>query len=430
MKVLIGVTGGIAAYKSLELTRLFIKAGDEVQVVMTEGAKAFIQPLSFQALSGNPVRDSLFDANQEAGMGHIELARWADQIVIAPATAETLAKLRMGRADDLLTTLCLATDKPILIAPAMNRLMWHNAATQENVQILKSRGFTVLSPGEGEQACGDVGAGRMPEPHEILNAVTEFQTHQKANNQAWLSAQTEITPFWQGKKVLITAGPTFEDIDPVRFIGNRSSGKMGFAIAEAAAKLGAEVTLIAGPVQLVTPLNVKRIEVRSAQQMLTAVQSEIAGVDTFVGAAAVADFRVEHLAEHKIKKQADSEALTLTLVKNPDIIAWVAAQNTPQDSAQDSAQSATQIGVSDTAKTYVVGFAAETQNVVAYAQEKRQRKQLDMIAANQVGVGAVGFESNDNALTLISAKETVVLPQQSKQALALALLTFIKQQRS
>ncbi len=408
MKILLAVTGGIAAYKSLELTRLFIKAGFQVQVVMTSGAKEFIQPLSFQALSGNPVRDSLFDANQEAGMGHIELARWADQIVIAPASAETLAKLRMGRADDLLTTLCLATDKPIMLAPAMNRLMWSNEATQENVQVLKQRGFTMLEPAEGEQACGEVGAGRMPEPSVIFDAVmafqTKFKTQQHQTDQAWSNAKS----FWQGKNLLITAGPTFEDIDPVRFIGNRSSGKMGFAIAEVAAKLGAKVTVIAGPIQLATPLNVERINVRSAQQMFTAVQAFYTDADCFISAAAVADFKVKQMAEHKLKKQANSDEMTLTLIKNPDIVAWVAVQSD---------------------KPFVVGFAAETQNVLEYARDKLQRKGLDMICANQVG-DQQGFEQSDNALTLITATQQKSLELSSKSHQALELLDFIAQKQS
>lgn len=406
MKILLGVTGGIAAYKALELTRLFIKAGFQVQVVMTSGAKEFIQPLSFQALSGSPVRDSLFDANQEAGMGHIELARWADQIVIAPASAETLAKLRMGRADDLLTTLCLATDKPILLAPAMNRLMWLNEATQDNVRVLKQRGLTVLEPAEGEQACGETGTGRMPEPLAIFEAVVAFQTKFKAQqnqiDQAWSNAKS----FWQDKKLLITAGPTLEDIDPVRFIGNRSSGKMGFSIAEVAAKLGAKVTVIAGPIQLATPLNVERINVRSALQMFEAVQSHYALADYFISAAAVADFRVAQASEQKLKKQPGLDNLTLDLVKNPDIVAWVAEQ---------------------TDKPFVVGFAAETQNVLEYARDKLQRKGLDMICANQVGESQ-GFEQNDNALTLITATEEIEQMLSSKQHQAIALLSFIAKQ--
>ena len=401
MKVLLGVTGGIAAYKSLELTRLLIKAGHDVQVVMTSGAKEFIQPLSFQALSGNPVRDSLFDANQEAGMGHIELARWADVIVVAPASAETLAKFRMGRADDLLTTLILATDKPIVLAPAMNRLMWGNEATQENVAILKQRGWRVLQPGSGEQACGEVGEGRMPEPIEIFEAVETVEKQQKQIDQAW----SDVKTFWQGKSVLITAGPTYENIDPVRFIGNRSSGKMGFAIAEVAAKAGAKVTLVAGPVQLATPPNVNRIDVRSALQMFNAVQQEYAQCQYFISAAAVADFRVAEIAHHKIKKQADSEEMTLGLVKNPDIVAWVAQQ---------------------TDKPFVVGFAAETQNVIEYAKDKLVRKNLDMICANQVGENQ-GFETNENALTLITHDQQIVQSISSKRQQAFSLLQFMAQ---
>lgn len=399
MKILLGVTGGIAAYKALELTRLFVKSGHQVQVVMTEGAKEFIQPLSFQALSGNPVRDSLFDNNQEAGMGHIELARWPDQIVIAPASAETLARLRMGRADDLLTTLILATDKPVLLAPAMNRLMWSNAATQENVTLLRERGFNLLQPASGEQACGEVGEGRMPEPQAIFDAVMGAENRRKQTEQAW----SELQVFWKGRSVLITAGPTFEDLDPVRYIGNRSSGKMGFAIAAAAAKAGASVTLIAGPVGLTTPVGVQRIDIRSAQQMFTAVQQNYAQTDCFISAAAVADFRPQAQRDQKIKKQSDQETMTLQLVKNPDIVAWVAAQAD---------------------KPYVVGFAAETQNVVDYARDKLQRKNLDMICANQVGEG-LGFEQDQNALTLITADSETALAQTSKMVLAQALLCEI-----
>ena len=396
MKVLIGVTGGIAAYKALELTRLFIKAGHQVQVVMTSGAKEFIQPLSFQALSGNPVRDSLFDENQEAGMGHIELARWADQIIIAPASAEMLAKLRMGRADDLLTTLVLATDKPIMIAPAMNRLMWSNAATQENVAVLQQRGFEIVQPDSGEQACGEVGEGRMPEPQALFEAAQRFQEQAIKNDQAWLG----LKQAWQGKTVLITAGPTYENIDPVRFIGNRSSGKMGFSIAQMAAKAGAKVHLIAGPVSLATPLNVTRMDVRSAQQMFAAVKSHYASADVFISVAAVADFTVATPAKQKLKKQADNEQMSLTLIKNPDIVAWVAQQ---------------------VDKPIVVGFAAETQNVMAYATDKLHKKNLDMICANQVSEHQ-GFETDDNALTLMTKGQQLALPRASKHQQAVLLL--------
>ena len=402
MKVLLGVTGGIAAYKALELTRLFIKAGHEVQVVMTAGAKEFIQPLSFQALSGKPVRDSLFDANQEAGMGHIELARWADVIVVAPASAETLAKFRMGRADDLLTTLIVATDKPILVAPAMNRLMWQNAATQENISILKQRGWTILQPGSGEQACGEIGEGRLPEPVEIFNAALELEQQQEKIQQQL----SDLKAFWQQRKLLITAGPTFEDIDPVRFIGNRSSGKMGFAIAEMAAQAGAKVTLIAGPVSLSCSDSIARINVRSAQQMFEQVQQHYQKNGVFISAAAVADFRVAKPAEQKIKKQVDRDAMSLALVKNPDIIAWVAQQND---------------------KPFTVGFAAETDQVLDYAKGKLKRKNLDMICANQVGSG-LGFETDQNSLTLITSQNQQTLKTSAKSDQAIQLLRFIAQQ--
>jgi phosphopantothenoylcysteine decarboxylase/phosphopantothenate--cysteine ligase len=403
MKILLGVTGGIAVYKSLELTRLYIKAGHEVQVVMTAGAKEFIQPLSFQALSGRPVRDSLFDNEQEAGMGHIELARWADVIVIAPASAETLAKFRIGRADDLLTTLILATDRPIIVAPAMNRLMWSNEATQENVGLLKQRGWQVVNPGSGEQACGEVGEGRMPEPAEVFNTTILLQKSLAATKQKL----SDMKAFWSGKSVLITAGPTYENIDPVRYIGNRSSGKMGFAIAEIAAQAGACVTLISGPVNLQSADQIKRIDVRSAQQMFAQVQGLYANCDVFISAAAVSDYRVENQSEQKIKKQVGVDDLNLKLVKNPDIVAWVAEQND---------------------RPYTVGFAAETQNVIEYAKDKLERKNLDLICANQVGDN-FGFEANDNSLTFITQTQQLENPTSSKTEQALALLSFIANQK-
>jgi phosphopantothenoylcysteine decarboxylase/phosphopantothenate--cysteine ligase len=398
MNILLGVSGGIAAYKALELVRLWVKAGHQVQVVMTEGAKQFIAPLSFQALSGQRVRDSLFDLEQEDAMGHIALARWPDVIVLAPASADVLARLRAGMADDLLTTLCLASDKPMVFAPAMNRLMWANAATQENVQLLQQRGWTMIEPESGEQACGEVGAGRLATPQRIVDFVEAFFTHKPQTfNQAWL-----------GKRVLITAGPTFEDLDPVRYIGNRSSGKMGFAIAQAAVAQGAQVVLIAGPVALATPEGVTRIDVRSAQQMFEAVQAQYAQSDVMIGAAAVADYRVEQPAPHKMKKTEDTDSLTLKLVKNPDIIAWVAQQ--PD-------------------KPYVVGFAAETENLLSYAKAKRERKGLDMICANQVGEG-IGFETDDNSLALITPHHVKSLVRSSKAEQAQALLGFVREQLS
>ncbi len=402
MKILLGVTGGIAAYKALELTRLFIKSGDRVQVVMTEGAKAFIQPLSFQALSGNPVRDSLFDAYQEAGMGHIDLARWADQIVIAPASAETLAKLRIGRANDLLTTICLATDRSIMLAPAMNRLMWLNEATQENIRVLKARGFDVLEPVSGEQACGEVGLGRLPEPQVIFDCVYRLQAQRSELELAILKAHE----FWKGKSVLITAGPTFEDIDPVRFIGNRSSGKMGFSLAEAAQKLGAKVTLISGPVQLSTPEGVVREEVRSAAQMFDAVKKQYVIYDYFISAAAVSDFKVSSKSTQKLKKNAREEGRTLELIQTVDIVAWVAAQ--PK-------------------RPFVIGFAAETEQVLTYAKAKLKNKKLDAIIANEVGDGAKGFESDCNQVTFISTNREKTFAEQPKKELAFQLLNAIQE---
>jgi len=402
MNILLGVTGGIAAYKSLELVRLCRKAGHEVQVVMTSGAKQFIQPLSFQALSGRPVRDQLFDNDQEAGMGHIELARWADSVVIAPCSAETLAKLRMGRADDLLTTLCLATDRPILVAPAMNQQMWANQATQENVSVLQLRGMEVIAPAVGTQACGEEGAGRMPEPLDILNRITELTEKIAKNGQAW----SKLSAFWQGKRVLITAGPTYEAIDPVRFIGNRSSGKMGFALAEVAHKLGAEVTLVAGPVALFASEGIHRINVRTALQMFDVVQAHYAVQDVLISAAAVADFRPETVAKNKLKKSSDQDEMTLTLVKNPDIVAWVAQQ---------------------TDKPFVVGFDAETTDLLAFARQKRRTKNLDLICANSVGE-TLGFDTADTALTLISEQGEVALPRATKNAQAHGVLEAIMQQ--
>lgn len=398
MKILIGVTGGIAAYKSLELVRLFVKDGDEVQVVMTEGAKSFIQPLSFQALSGKPVRDGVFYEEQEAGMDHIELARWADLIIVAPITAETLAKLRMGRADNLLTTLCLATNKPIMLAPAMNSVMWSSNATIENIEILQQRGMMVLQPASGEQACGEVGEGRMPEAQEIFAEAMRF-----------LVDKTELKKFWQGKKVLITAGPTYEDIDPVRFIGNKSSGKMGFAIAELAESLGAEVSLIAGSVALNTPFNVARTNVRSAEEMLAEVKQQYAQADYFIAVAAVADYRVLKPSTNKIKKTAGQDNLILELVKTPDIVSWVADNKA-------------------SVNIKVIGFVAETENVIDYAKQKLVAKNLDLICANKVGNGK-GFEQDENQLTLITKNKTTALNLSSKKQQARELLAFIAKEK-
>jgi phosphopantothenoylcysteine decarboxylase/phosphopantothenate--cysteine ligase len=361
-RILLGVTGGIAAYKSPDLVRRLRELGAEVQVVMTEGAKQFVTPLTFQAVSGREVRDSLWDAGAEAAMGHIELARWADAALIAPATAEFIAKLAQGRADDLLTTLCLATAAPVSIAPAMNQQMWANAATQSNLATLRERGVTVLGPGSGDQACGEVGEGRMLEPAELAEAV--------------LGSLSGLRPL-AGRKVVVTAGPTREAIDPVRFISNRSSGKMGYAVAQAAHEAGAEVILISGPVALPTPAGVTRLNVESARQMHEAVHSALAGADIYIGAAAVADYEPATVATQKIKKQADTT--TLSLVRAPDILASVAALEK---------------------RPFVVGFAAETQDVEENARAKLVGKRLDMIAANRVGDG-IAFDQDENSLLLL-----------------------------
>ena len=387
-RILLGVSGGIAAYKSAELVRLLRAGGAEVQVVMTASAPQFIGPLTLQALSGRPVRDSLWDAAAEAAMGHIELARWADLVLIAPATADLLARLAQGRADDLLTTLCLASDRPLWLAPAMNRLMWAHPATRANIELLSARGARVLGPGVGAQACGETGEGRMLEPGDIAAAA--------------LAALAPRVAGLAGRRVLINAGPTFEDIDPVRFLGNRSSGKMGFALAEAAAASGAEVTLVAGPVVLATPPGVQRINVRSAAQMREAVLDRLDGMDVFIAAAAVADYRPRECAEQKIKKSA--EAFSIDCVRNPDIVAEAAARQK---------------------RPLVVGFAAETREVEAYARDKLERKGLDLIAANDVAAPGLGFESESNALTVLWKDGRARIETAPKAEVARLLLEII-----
>ncbi|MCE3284193.1 MAG: coaBC [Steroidobacteraceae bacterium] len=389
MRVLLGVTGGIAAYKSAELTRRLRDRGADVQVVMTAAAQQFVTALTFQALSGRAVRTDLWDPAAEAAMGHIELARWPHRIVIAPASADFIARLSGGLADDLLATLCLASDAPITVVPAMNRLMWANAATQANVATLRSRGIAVLGPAEGDQACGEIGPGRMVEPHEILEAL--FAGRAAADAKGPLA----------GRKVVVTAGPTRERIDPVRFITNRSSGKMGFAVAEAARDAGADVVIVSGPVNVATPVGVRRIEVESAEQMLEAVRAEIADTDVFIASAAVSDYRAREVAEHKIKKT--SEQLVLQLARTPDILATVAA---------------------GTPRPFVVGFAAETQNVERNALTKLETKKLDMIAANQVGEG-LAFDCDDNALTVYWNGGKRELARAPKCQIAAALLDVI-----
>ena len=386
-RILLVVSGGIAAYKSCELVRRLGDLDAEVRVVMTENAAHFVSATTFQALSGQPVRTSLWDAEAEAAMGHIELARWAERIIIAPASADLIARLAHGMANDLLTTVCLASAAPLYVAPAMNQQMWAHPAVQANVDILRQRGVRILGPASGDQACGDIGSGRMLEPLELREALV-----------ASFAAQV-----LRGLKVVVSAGPTYEDIDPVRFIGNRSSGRMGFAVAEAAAQAGAEVTLVAGPVSMATPPGMtRRIDVRSAEQMRDAVVAACAGADIYIAAAAVGDYRPAEVADQKLKKR-DGAPLELRLAENPDILATLAAQ---------------------TVRPFLVGFAAETHDVERYAQDKLKRKGLDMIAANQVG-GGLGFEAADNALTLFGPDGAIELPRASKTELARQLVARV-----
>lgn len=364
-RVLLCVGGGIAAYKALELVRRLREAGAQVQVAMTAGAQHFVTPLSFQALSGSPTRTTLWDSAAEASMGHIELARWADRIVIAPATADLLAKLAHGFADDLVTTLCLATTAPITVAPAMNHRMWEHLATQANMATLRARGVQVIGPEDGPLAEGESGPGRLSEPDAIVAALSP---------QA--AVPTVVDQALKGLKVVVSAGPTYEDLDPVRYLGNRSSGKMGFAVADSARRRGAEVVLVAGPVHLATPVGVKRVDVRSAAQMREAVFAAFPA-DIYIGAAAVADYTPRAPAANKIKKS--NESLALDLVRTPDILSEVAAQTQ--------------------GLKLVVGFAAETENVAGYARGKLVAKHLDLIVANRVGVADGGFESDQNAMT-------------------------------
>jgi phosphopantothenoylcysteine decarboxylase / phosphopantothenate---cysteine ligase len=398
-RILLCVCGGIAAYKAIELVRRLREAGAEVQVAMTENAKRFVGAASLQAVSGAPVRDSLWDAAAEAAMGHIELARWADCILVAPATADMLARLAHGFADDLVTTLCLATTAPVVVAPAMNNRMWLHPATQTNLATLTARGVAVIGPDHGAQACGEFGPGRLSEPTDIVTALIA----QIRAGYPGADAQD-----FAGRRLLISAGPTFEDLDPVRFIGNRSSGKMGFAIAAAAARRGAEVVLVAGPVALPAPAGVRRIDVRSAAQMREAVLAELPA-DVYIGAAAVADYTPRMVASEKIKKTQQpggGETLTVELVRTADVLAEVAAH--PQR------------------PRVVVGFAAETNDVERYARDKLVRKRLDLVAANRVGIAGSGFESEDNALTVLSAERAYALGPAPKTALADALLDLIR----
>lgn len=388
--IILGITGGIAAYKTPDLVRKLVAKGANVRVVMTASAKEFVSPLALQAVSGNPVSDDLLDTDAEAAMGHIELARWADKLLVAPATANFMAKLTHGLADDLLSTLCLATVAPILVAPAMNQHMWFADATQANLKVLQQRKIQFLGPAQGEQACGDVGPGRMLEPQQIADLLA-----QETSKQEQVLA---------GKRIIITAGPTREEIDPVRYLSNHSSGKMGYALAIAAQELGATVTLISGPVNLLPPANIQTLSVSSALQMHDAVMKTIRDCDIFIGCAAVADYRVQQKANQKIKK-SESE-LTLTFTKNPDILSDVAhLEHAP----------------------FTVGFAAETENMREYAVGKLQRKKLNMIAANDVSDSTIGFNSEQNALTVFWSKGEKMLDVADKPLLAKQLLLLVAQ---
>jgi phosphopantothenoylcysteine decarboxylase/phosphopantothenate--cysteine ligase len=386
--ILLGVTGGIAAYKTPDLVRKLTAMGANVRVVLTHSAKEFVSPLSLQAVSGNPVSDNLLDRNAEAAMGHIELARWADKVLIAPASANFMAKLSHGLADDLLSTLCLATSAPVCIAPAMNQQMWNATATQANMLTLLDRGVLVFGPAQGEQACGDVGPGRMLEPQILADML----------------AQSHLDPLFANKHIVITAGPTREEIDPVRFISNHSSGKMGYALANAALALGARVTLVSGPVNLAPPVGVDVRHIISAEQMHSAVMDVVPNCDIFIGCAAVADYKPQQKTPQKIKK--DEEELTLTFIRNPDILSDVAHLAHPP---------------------FTVGFAAETQDVERYARDKLTRKKLDLIAANDVSRVGLGFNSEQNALTVYWPEGKKNLGVADKSKLAMQLMTLIAQ---
>lgn len=388
-QILLGVTGGIAAYKSADLVRRLQDAGASVQVVMTPAAQEFITPLTLQAVSGHSVHTQLLDPHAEAGMGHIQLARWADLVLVAPATADFMARLTQGQGNDLLTSICLATAAPVALAPAMNQGMWHNAATQANVDTLITRKVHIFGPAEGSQACGDIGPGRMLEPLQIID----------------MAARLFTTGSLAGKKVVITAGPTREAIDPVRYISNHSSGKMGYALAQAAVEAGAQTVLISGPTHLAKPARARCIDVTTAAEMYAASMAEAPGCDLFIAAAAVADYRPAEIATQKLKKGA-SDSIALTLVKNPDIVAKVAALE---------------------CKPFTVGFAAESENLLAYARAKLEHKKLDMVVANNIAESNIGFNSDDNAVTLIDRTSSVELHLRSKQQLARELIACFAQ---
>lgn len=386
--VLLGVSGGIAAYKSAELVRALQDRGAQVRVIMTHGAQEFITPLTLQALSGNPVHTELLDERAELGMGHIELARWADLLLIAPATADLISRLSAGRADDLLSTVALATAAPLMLAPAMNQQMWKDQATVTNVKTLVERGVHIVGPAAGLQACGDVGLGRMEAPADIADVA------------AGLFATGELA----GKRVVITAGPTREALDPVRYISNNSSGKMGYALAQAAVDAGAKTTLVSGPVNLAAPEHTRLVGVQSAEEMLQQCLKLLPECDIFIACAAVADYRPAAVQDQKIKK--GPQEMSLQLVRTPDIVAAVAA---------------------DEHRPYTVGFAAETNDVLAYAREKMQRKGLDMIIANDVADPAIGFNSNDNAVTVLRRDSEHLLARASKTTIARQIVHLIAQ---
>lgn len=386
-KIVIGVTGSIAAYKAADLIRRLKDYGAEVRVMMTTGAAEFITPLTLQTLSGHPVAMTLLDADEESAMGHIALARWADWILIAPATADCLSRLVSGRADDILAAVCLATEAPITVAPAMNNKMWSNAATQTNLAVLKQRGISVIGPASGNQACGEQGEGRLLEPLDIVYELDRLM----------------VPGLLAGKQVVITAGPTYEPIDPVRFIGNRSSGKMGFAIAQAAMEAGAKVTIIAGPVQLATPTAVRRINVETTEEMALAVEDSLDACDIFISCAAVSDYRPIQVQQEKIKKNSE-QSIQIELEPTIDIVSTVTNRHNKP--------------------SFVVGFAAETQNLMEYAKSKLARKKLDMIAANWVGENQ-GFAVDDNALHIIWTDGEQTLPLMPKTQLARELMTLI-----
>jgi phosphopantothenoylcysteine decarboxylase/phosphopantothenate--cysteine ligase len=396
-KLLLCVGGGIAAYKSLELVRRLRDAGAQVQVAMTAGAQQFVTPLSFQALSGQPTRTTLWDSAAEQAMGHIELARWADRVIVAPATADLLARLANGHADDLVTTLCLATTAPLTVCPAMNHRMWLHPATQANIGLLRQRGAQVIGPEDGPLAEGESGPGRLTEPHAIVAALAALQAP-----SAVPAAEQEL----KGLRVVISAGPTYEDLDPVRYVGNRSSGKMGYALAAAAVRQGAQVVLVSGPVHLATPAGVQRVDVRSAAQMRSAVLDALPA-DIYIGAAAVSDYTPRQVAPQKLKKTAGTQTLTLELVRTPDILAEVATQTQ--------------------SLKLVVGFAAETHDVEKYARGKLVDKRLDLVIANQVGITNGGFESDENAATAYWQGGEQVFPGTTKALLAEQLLSLIAQ---